>query len=88
MWLTNAGLDFSSSSEGYRPYCLRIRQVGKEDKGRGRKLAGREVVAVITDIEWKIDKFGGVAIGPLSTKPVSRLERTCMEGQSFLAFVI
>jgi len=75
MLLTDAGLDFSNSPEGY---CTLPPKNPDESARRIRegvkKLTGKEVAIVITDTEWKIDKFESIdiAIGSSGIEPVSR----------------
>ncbi|QOJ78791.1 coenzyme F420-0:L-glutamate ligase [Infirmifilum lucidum] len=75
MVLSDAGLDFSNSTEGYctlppEDPDLSARRI----RARVRELTGKDVAVVIADTEWKLDKFGtvDVAIGSSGIQPVSR----------------
>ncbi|MEM3873115.1 MAG: coenzyme F420-0:L-glutamate ligase, partial [Nitrososphaeria archaeon] len=75
MLLTDAGLDFSNSPEGYCTLPPKdpdesARKIREEIK----KLTGKEIAVVIADTEWKLDKFGSIdiAIGSSGIQPVLR----------------
>lgn len=61
MLLTDAGLDFSNSPPGY---CTLPPKDPDESARRIResirRLSGKDVAVVITDTEWKLDKFGTI----------------------------
>ncbi|NHV97040.1 MAG: F420-dependent oxidoreductase [Thaumarchaeota archaeon] len=73
--LTWGGVDFSNSPPGY---CTSIPKDPDESARRIRegirRLTGRDVAVVISDTEWKLDKFGtiDIAIGCSGIQPVSR----------------
>ncbi|MEM3715513.1 MAG: coenzyme F420-0:L-glutamate ligase [Thermoprotei archaeon] len=75
MLLTDAGLDFSNSPEGYCTLPPKDPdESAKRMRERIRELTNKEVAIVITDTEWKLDKFGSIdiAIGSSGIQPVSR----------------
>ncbi|MEM3891679.1 MAG: coenzyme F420-0:L-glutamate ligase [Nitrososphaerales archaeon] len=73
--LTWGGVDFSNSPPGY---CTSIPKDPDESAKRlrdgVRRLTGKDVAVVISDTEWKLDKFGSVdvAIGSSGIQPVLR----------------
>lgn len=73
--LTWGGVDFSNSPPG----CCTVPPANpdrsaKKIRDRIRELTGKNVAIVISDTEWKLDKFGTVdiAIGSSGVLPVSR----------------
>lgn len=73
--LTWGGIDFSNSPPGY---CTSLPKDPDESarriRGEIRKLTGKDTAVVITDTEWKLDKFGtiDIAIGSSGIQPISR----------------
>lgn len=75
MLLTEAGLDFSNSPSGYCTLPPKnCDESAKKIREEIKKLTGKEVAVVITDTEWKLDKFGTVdiALGSSGIQPISR----------------
>ena len=68
-------LDFSNSPPGY---CTLPPKNSDESARRIRKgvrrLTGKNVAVIITDTEWKLDKFGTVdiALGCSGIQPISK----------------
>lgn len=63
MILTDAGLDFSNSPEGYCTLPPADPDLSADRiRRRIKELTGKEVGVVIADTEWKIDRFGSVDI--------------------------
>jgi coenzyme F420-0:L-glutamate ligase/coenzyme F420-1:gamma-L-glutamate ligase len=73
--LTDAGLDFSNSPKNYCTLPPKdADKSAKEIRERIKQLTGKDVAVIITDTEWKLDKFGtiDIAIGSSGIQPVSR----------------
>ncbi|MEM4288735.1 MAG: coenzyme F420-0:L-glutamate ligase [Nitrososphaerota archaeon] len=73
--LTWGGIDFSNSPPGY---CTSIPKdpdkSARRIRARIRELTGMDVAVIISDTEWKLDKFGtiDIALGSSGIMPVSR----------------
>lgn len=75
MILTDAGLDFSNSPEGYCTLSPADPDVSADRiRRRIKEWTGKEVGVVIVDTEWKIDRFGSVdvAIGSSGIEVVTK----------------
>lgn len=73
--LTDAGLDFSNSPEGYCTLPPKNPDGSARRIRNGvRRITGKDVAVIITDTEWKLDKFGSmdIAIGSSGIQPISR----------------